>query len=99
MVEWHDYAAGPSEKVGSRRYWSGNGTEEQRRNLKNALNDAAKLAASTDLLSYFGEWMPRDNKNGALNEMEVINFARFFVYKLKIKNIPWSLNVLDNYYI
>ena len=26
MVEWHDYAAGPNKKIGSRRYWSGNGS-------------------------------------------------------------------------
>ena len=29
---------------------------------------------------------------------EVINFTRFFVNELKIKNIPWLLNVLNNYY-
>ena len=97
MVEWHDYAAGPNKKTGSRRYWSGNGTTEQRQNLKDGLEEAEQFAATTGLHSYFGAWMPRDNK-GALNEVEVIHFARFFVQELKLKNIPWSLNVLDNYY-
>ena len=98
MVEWHDYAAGPNKKIGSRRYWSGNGTDEQRRNLKDGLEVAKDFATLSGLHSYFGAWMPRDNKEGALNEIEVINFARFFVHEFKLKNIPWSLNVLDNYY-
>ena len=42
--------------------------------------------------------MPRDNKRGSLIQSEVINFARFFAHELKVKNIPWSLNVLDDYY-
>ena len=94
----HDYAAGPNKKIGSRRYWSGDGTNEQRQNLKNGLKDAQNFAASSGILSYFGAWMPKDNKQGALDESEVISFARFFVNELKINGIPWSLNVLDDYY-
>ena len=33
-----------------------------------------------------------------MEQTEVENFARFFVNELKIKKIPWSLNVLDDYY-
>ena len=35
---------------------------------------------------------------GKLEESEVINFAEYFVDKMKIASIPWSLNVLDRYY-
>ena len=99
MVEWHDYAAGPNQKIlsndkPSRRFWEGNGNEEQKKNLRNAIDEAKKF----DLLSYFGAWMPRDNKDGALNEEEVISFAQFFVTELKQANIPWSLNALKDYY-
>ena len=99
MVEWHDYAAGPNKKYlrsgrPTRRYWSGNGSPEQRRNLKTSMTVANK----NRLLSYFGAWMPRDNKEGDLNEAEVISFARFFVSELRAYQIPWSLNVLDDYY-
>ena len=42
--------------------------------------------------------MPHDNANGGITETEAIKFARFFVKELRKENIPWSLNVLDNYY-
>ena len=98
MVEWHDYAAGPNKKSGSRRYWSGSGIEAQRKNLKNGIKRAKEFTEKSGLLSYFGAWMPRDNDKGALNEEEVISFAQFFVDELKNEQIPWSLNVLDDYY-
>ena len=94
MVEWHDYAAGPNQKSGSRRYWSENGSDEQRSNLITSIKQAKDFA----LLSYFGAWMPQDNESGSLNEEEVISFARFFASELKKDQIPWSLNVLDVYY-
>ncbi len=39
-----------------------------------------------------------DNKDGSIPEPDVINFAGFFVDLLKSARIPWSLNVIDNYY-
>ena len=42
--------------------------------------------------------MPRDNLGGTMVQEEVENFARFFVNLLKVEQIPWSLNVIDNYY-
>ena len=42
--------------------------------------------------------MPADNKDGSLDEKEVISFARFFASMLQQDKIPWSLNVLDRYY-
>lgn len=100
MVEWHHYAAGPYKKIRrpNPRYWSGNGSETQRMTLKVDLDNAKQFTQDTGLLSYFGAWMPRDNTGGDLDETEVINFARFFVNELKIEQIPWSLNVLDDYY-
>ena len=98
MFEWHEYAAGPSGIVTSPRYWTGDGTPEQRATLINGLIAADAFTQKTGLPSYFGAWMPRDNKGGTLDEEEVINFARFFVGELKQRGIPWSLNVLDDYY-
>ena len=103
MIEWHDYAAGPNKKTlrsgrPSRRFWAGSGSEKQRQNLRDSIQEAQGYASRTNLLSYFGAWMPRDNKKGELDETEVINFAKFFVNELKIAQIPWSLNVLDDYY-
>ena len=98
MVEWHHYAAGPYKKLLRPRYWSGNGTETQRLTLRNDIRRAKEFTRRTGLLSYFGEWMPKDNTGGDLDQTEVINFARFFVNELKTEQIPWSLNVLDDYY-
>ncbi len=105
MVEWHDYAAGPYKRDGRLRNWSGNGTTfrednvtNDRTNLLKDLQLAKNFTDRTGLCTYFGAWMPRDNSNGKLNQTEVINFARFFVSELKKEEIPWSLNVLDEYY-
>ncbi len=99
MVEWHEYAAGPtSGDTNKPRYWSGNGSVAQKSRLKDGVDRANTFTTDTSIPTYFGAWMPRDNKNGGLNEAEVINFARFFVDLLKSAQIPWSLNVLDNYY-
>ena len=104
MIEWHFYAAGPNKRNltnglrESLRYWSGNGSTAQRQNLKNFIQKAKDFTSSSGLRSYFGAWMPRDNIEAALNQEEVINFAHYFVSELKKEEIPWSLNVLDNYY-
>lgn len=59
---------------------------------------AEDFTNSDGLLGYFGAWIPKDNLFGQMEQTEVENFARFFVNELKIKKIPWSLNMLDNYY-
>ena len=98
LAEWHIYASGPNKKVGGQKYWSGNGIPEGRENVRQAIKLAADFTNNSNLLTYLGAWMPTDNKNGALDEMEVIKFARFFAEELRKENIPWSLNVLDQYY-
>ena len=108
LVEWHFYAAGPNKRYitikktekrrKSPRYWTGNGEDEERQVLKDFIKLAEDFTKERGLLTYFGAWMPRDNKGGQLNQEEVITFARFFVNELKINKIPWSLNVLDDYY-
>lgn len=98
MVEWHEYAAGPSEGIDKPRYWSGNGSEAQTKLLRDGVERAHNYTFDTGIPTYFGAWMPRDNKDGGLDQEEVINFARFFVDLFKKAEIPWSLNVLDNYY-
>ncbi|XP_078372857.1 cellulase/esterase CelE-like [Oculina patagonica] len=101
MAEWHIYASGPNKKIGGQKYWSGDGTpdhENGRDNVRKAIKHATDFTKSSNILTYLGAWMPTDNKNGGLNETEVINFARFFAGELRKENIPWSLNVLDRYY-
>ena len=71
---------------------------DQRGNLIGRIEVAKRFTKTSGLLSYFGAWMPRDNLGGTLVQEEVENFARFFVNLLKMEQIPWSLNVIDNYY-
>ncbi len=98
MVEWHEYAAGPTAIPDRPRYWSGNGSDAQKRLLAEGVERANRFTVATGIPTYFGAWMPRDNKDGSVPEPNVINFARFFVDLLKSARIPWSLNVIDNYY-
>lgn len=98
MVEAHIYASGAHHKEGSPKHWVGNGSVSDRQNVQNAISAAQNYTAHTGLLTYFGAWMPQDNKDGSLTEAEVINFAKYFVEALGVANMPWSLNVLDVYY-
>ena len=108
LVEWHFYAGGPNKNYvtirstgqvrESKRFWSGNGTDSQRQVLRDFISKAENFTEHGGLKGYFGAWMPKDNIQGNLTQQEVVNFARFFVHELKIKKIPWSLNVLDDYY-
>jgi len=98
MAEWHIYASGPNKKKDGQKYWKGNGTTKGQENVKNAIYEATNFTEKFKLRTYLGAWMPQDNKDGDLNEDEVISFARFFANELRSVNIPWSLNVLDRYY-
>lgn len=101
MAEWHMYASGPNKKIGGQKYWRGDGTPEHingRENARIAIKQATDFTKTSNLLTYLGAWMPADNKNGSLDENEVIHFARFFARELRKENITWSLNVLDRYY-
>lgn len=101
MAEWHIYASGPNKKMknngkASVKYWKGNGEKYGRANVHQALSYAEKWTAQTGVETYFGAWMPQDNDKGSITQKEAINFASYFVKALE--PIPWSLNVLDNYY-
>lgn len=98
LAEWHIYASGPNKKVGGQKYWSGDGRPKGRENVNKAVRQATDFTDSSGLPTYLGAWMPADNKDGSLDQVEVINFARYFAITLKEKGIPWSLNVLDRYY-
>lgn len=98
LAEWHIYASGPNKKVGGQKYWSGDGRPKGRENVNKAVRHATDFTDSSGLPTYLGAWMPVDNKDGSLDQAEVINFARYFALTLKEKGIPWSLNVLDRYY-
>ena len=105
MAEWHIYASGPNKKPGGKKFWIGDGTVEDsvknttgQKNVIKAINYATSFTKNTGLRTYFGAWMPEDNKNGSLTEEEAIHFARFLVTALRNERIPWSLNVLDRYY-
>ena len=98
MVEWHLYASGPNKEKDSQKYWSGDGKSGGQANVEEAISYATSFSNKTGLLTYLGAWMPHDNANGGITETEAIKFARFFVKELRKENIPWSLNVLDNYY-
>ena len=61
-----------------------------------AFQYAQDWTAKTGVLTYFGAWMPQDNKDGDIDTNEAIEFSKYFIDALK--PIPWSLNVLDVYY-
>ena len=98
MVDWHNYAAGPNGLKGHPNFWSGKGTDKQKERVRQAVQDAKTFTARTGIPTYQGEWMPRDNRQGLLNQMEVMSFAKFFVELCKDEQIPWSLNDFDQYY-
>ena len=101
LAEWHIYASGPNKKIGGQKYWRGDGTPDHkngRDNVRDAIKKATDFTKSSKLLTYLGAWMPTDNKDGSLNENEVIHFAHYFAGELRKAKIPWSLNVLDRYY-
>lgn len=98
MVDWHNYAAGPSGLIDHRKYWSGKGNDAQKREMREAVQLANDFTARTGIPTYQGEWMPRDNRRGLLDQMEVMSFAEFFVELCKDAQIPWSLNSFDQYY-
>ena len=98
MAEWHIYASGPNKKPGGQKFWKKNGTDKGRDNVKLAIEPATNFTRDRGILTYLGAWMPQDNKDGDLNQQEVINFARYFVEQLCNAGVPWSLNVLDRYY-
>ena len=77
MVEWHEYAAGPTANPDKPRYWSGMGSDAQKRLLVEGVERANNFTTDTGIPTYFGAWMPRDNKDGSVPEPDVINFARF----------------------
>ena len=103
IAEWHIYASGPNQKtkngVKGQKYWKGDGTGDNGNNqVKDAIKEATDFTDTFNLTTLLGAWMPQDNKEGDLDEWEVIKFARYFTKKLKQNNIPWCVNVLDVYY-
>ena len=98
MMDWHNWAAGPNKIEGHRKYWSGEGTAEQKGLIEEAMQQAKNYTHRTGIPTYQGEWTPRDNRGGFLDEMEVMSFAKYFVELFKGAQIPWSLNSFDQYY-
>ena len=98
MMNWHNWAAGPNKLEDHPNFWSGNGTDEQKNRMREAVQEAKNFTDRTNVPTYQGEWMPRDNRGGLLNQMEVMSFAKFFVELCKNESIPWSLNDFDQYY-
>ncbi|XP_022783621.1 uncharacterized protein LOC111324341 isoform X2 [Stylophora pistillata] len=87
---------GPNKVKDSQKFWSGDGKSGGQANVEEAISYATTFSKKTGLLTYLGAWMPQDNTKGNITETEAIKFSRFFVEELRKKNIPWSLNVLDN---
>ena len=98
MAEFHLYAAGPSKYKKSPKYWVGNGTKHGRDQVRKTFEGVKNFTKTSNLTTYFGEWMPIDNIKARLNESEVIHFATYFVKQIKKEGIPWSLNDLNKYY-
>lgn len=103
MAEWHIYASGPNKQYlnngnPSQKHWKGNGNQIGKSNVDSAIQEAIDFTDQYNLETYLGAWMPIDNNFGELEQWEVIRFARYFVEQMRLKKIPWSVNVLDMYY-
>ena len=98
MAEFHLYAAGPNKNPKSPMYWEGDGRKNGRDQVRKTFVGVKKFTKTSNLYTYFAEWMPIDNIKARLNESEVIHFARYFVQQIKKEKIPWSLNALDKFY-
>ena len=98
MMDWHNWAAGPNNVMGHRKYWTGEGTDEQKGEIRKAMEEANDFTYRTGIPTYQGEWTPRDNRGGLLDQMEVMSFAKYFVELSKDAQIPWTLNSFDQYY-
>ena len=97
LAEFHIYASGPNKVESSPKYWSGCGSSDDKKRIRQAINPGATWA-NDNIPVYFGAWMTSDNKDGDLNQTESECFACYFAKRLNYKNIPWSMNVLDLYY-
>jgi len=93
MVEWHLYASGPNDNKTTEKYWGGG--EAGKKNVRNAIQPALDW---TDLETCLLAWMPMDNINMTLSQKEAESFSKYFVEQLAQNSIPWSMNVLDNFY-
>lgn len=103
MAEWHLYASGPNKKLlnngrESQKYWAGTGSAVDRARLTSVLDIAQAWSTSSGIPTWFGAWMPYDNKEGDLEQGEVEDFACFFDLTLKKYGIPWSMNKMENFY-
>ena len=97
MAEWHLYASGPTKRAGQ-RYWSGEGSEEDKQRVIDSINPAVAWTNATGIPTIQGAWMPHDNIDGDLNQTEIIAFGRYYAQKLREAGIPWCINVFNDYY-
>ena len=98
MAEWHLYASGPNKRIGSKKYWSGDGSEEDKQRAIDSVTPAVEWTNETGIPTIQAAWMARDNKNGALNQSEAEAFGKYYAALLKSHGIPWCMNVLDDFY-
>ena len=98
MAEWHLYASGPIKKIGSNKYWIGDGSEEDRQRAIDSVTPAVEWTNATGIPTIQGAWMARNNADGAHNQSEVEAFGKYYAALLKSHGIPWCMNVLDDYY-
>ena len=91
------YFVGPQNKPNGPRHWSGCGSKEDKKLVKDSIAAGADWA-KTNIPVYFGEWMANDNNGGTLNQKEAECFGCYFAKILKRNGIPWSMNDLDLYY-
>ena len=98
LAEWHLYASGPNKKEGSRKYWSGDGSEEDKQRAIDSVTPAVEWTNETGIPTIQGAWMARDNKKGSLNQSEVEAFGKYYATLLKSHGIPWCMNSIDDFY-
>lgn len=97
MAEWHSYASGPNQK-GGKKNWLGNGSDTDKENVTDLINTATSFTTSSGLQTWVAAWMPMSNSFGHLTQIEVENFAQYFINELNSAGIPWTANAVSQYY-
>lgn len=97
MVEWHFYAAGPSNTNNKKRWTSG--TAEEKQLIKKSIKVAVDWQKKTGIYTWVGAWMPGDyNKGDNYSVKEQIAFASFMTQQLDKYGIPFAINSDDKFY-
>ena len=99
MVEWHFYAAGPSNNSTNKKYWNDGTTEAERNNVLEPLKVAYNWGQENNMPLWVGAWMAGNyNKGNDFDMVEQAKFGSFMARALEHYDMPWSINAGHKFY-